>query len=51
MKRIYISPLIEVEKVNPGVAVLLGTSVPDDSTPTPPGSHPGLAPNRNPKVF
>ena len=47
-KKLYNSPLTEITEINSGVAVLLGTSIPDDSTPTPPGAHPGLAPSRTP---
>ncbi len=49
-KKQYIMPLIEVAKLNLGIAVMLGTSMADDETPAPPGGHPG-APKRRTPVF
>lgn len=47
-KKIYNSPLTELTEINLGIAVMFGTSIPDDSTPTPPGGHPGLSKRRTP---
>ena len=49
-KKIYAMPLTEVTDLNLGIAVMLGTSVADDETPAPPGSHPG-APKHRTEVF
>lgn len=49
-KKLYNSPLTEITEINSGVAIMLGVSIPDDSTPTPPGAHPG-APMRRTPVF
>ena len=46
-KKQYIMPLIEVAKLNLGIAVMLGTSIADDDTPAPPG-HPGIVKRRTP---
>jgi hypothetical protein len=49
-KKLYNSPLTEITEINSGVAIMLGVSIPDDSTPTPPGGHPG-APRHAPDMF
>jgi len=48
-KRIYSTPLSEVEELKFSTVVLAG-SIPDDVTPPPPGWQPG-APKRRTPVF
>lgn len=48
-KKVYMMPLIEVEKINLSIAVLAGS--PDDSSPMPPPIHPGAPKRRVAPVF
>jgi hypothetical protein len=48
-KKVYMMPLIEVEKINLSIAVLAGS--PDDSSPMPDPSHPGAPKRRVAPVF
>ena len=48
-KKVYMMPLIEVEKINLSTAVLIGS--PTDSDPMPDPSHPGAPKYTKPEVF